>query len=314
MTDIASISIREDSLIWSELSIDEKTINIQRAAFQTLPLFIHHQSILNKSSVSRIASLLKEMAQTRQFQNKKIHLTFPGRFSIIKKIMLDETITPEMQQDFVAYEFEKTWDESRQNYHIFLPEYYGEQGITRQVLAIAVRKTILDFFEKIFEKAQLELENITPSCFAVEELFRLAFPNSGGQCLLLGWHRRGLEAIMTDHQNFRDYFFRPYNPKMELIENITEFDLASSFSNLFFEIQQPRVLDQPLYDIQTIYNFGYYFRPEWLDFMRSRIQIPINLFNFDASTAYHINFTDPLLSHDEIYKFIESISSISLIN
>jgi hypothetical protein len=101
---------------------------------------------------------------------------------------------------------------------------------------------------------------------------------------------------------------------MELIENVTEFDLANGFSNLFFEIQQPRVLDQPLYDIQTIYNFGYYFRPEWLDFMRSRIQIPINLFNFDASTAYHINFTDPLLSHDEIYKFIESISSISLIN
>ena len=108
MTDIASISIREDSLIWSELSKKEKTISIQRTAFQTLPLFIHHQSILNKSSVSRIASLLKEMVQTRQFQNKKIHLTFPGRFSIIKKIMLDETITPEMQQDFVAYEFEKS--------------------------------------------------------------------------------------------------------------------------------------------------------------------------------------------------------------
>jgi len=254
------------------------------------------------------------MAHTQQFQNKKIHLTFPGRFAIIKKIMLDETITPEMQQDFVAYEFEKSWDESSQNYSIFLPEYYGDSGVTRVVLAIAVRKTILEFFEKIFEKAQLELETITPSCFTIEELFRLFFPNSSSQCLLLGWHRRGLEAIITDHQNFRDYFFRPYNPKLDLIENITEFDLANGFSNLFFEIQQPRVLDQPLYDIQTIYNFGYFFRPEWLDFMRSRIQIPINLFNFDASTAYHINFADPQLSHEEIYKFIESISSISLIN
>jgi hypothetical protein len=99
-----------------------------------------------------------------------------------------------------------------------------------------------------------------------------------------------------------------------LIENITDFELANGFSNLFFEIQQPRALDQPLYDIQTIYNFGYFFRPEWLDFMRSRIQIPINLFNFDASTSYHINFADPQFSPEEIYKFIESISSISLFN
>jgi hypothetical protein len=314
VTDIASISIREDSLIWSELTKNEKEITIHRAAFQTLPIFIHHQSIQKKSSITQIATLLKQIAQKRQFQNNKINLTFPGQFAIIKKIVLDKSISAEMQKDFILYEFEKSWDESSQNYSIFLPENQETANSTREILAIAVRKTTLEFFEKIFNKAQLELETITPSCFAIEELFRLLFPNSSGQSLLLGWHRRGLEAIITDHKNFRDYYFRPYNSTLDLIENVTEFDLANGFSNLFFEIQQPRVLDQPRYDIQTIYNFGYYFRPEWLDFMRSRIQIPSNLFNSDTSTSFQINLNDPQLSHEEIYKYIEAISSISLFN
>jgi len=313
VTDIVSISFEEDSVLWSEFSKNDKAINIQRVAFETLPIFINHQTIQKKISVTQLSNLIKNLAQAQKWQNKKINLTFPGRFAIIKKIMIDESISAEMQHDFVLYEFEKSWEESTQNYSIFLPSFEGFSDTSRYLVAVAVRKNLLEFFESIFEKAQLELETITPSCFTIEELFRLIHPTSSGQSLLLGWRRRGIEAIITDQHNFRDYYFHPYNSKLDLIENVTEFDLANGFSNLFFEIQQPRALDQPLYDIQTIFNYGYFFRSEWLDFMRSRIDIPINLFNFEVATDYQMNFNHSQIPAEEIYKYVEPISCFSLI-
>lgn len=312
MTDIVSISLEEDSVLWSEFRKNDKAINIQRVAFQTLPIFINHQTIQKKVSVTQLSNVIKNLAQSQKWQDKKINLSFPGRFAIIKKIMIDESISADMRQDVVLYEFEKSWEESSQNYSIFLPSSEGSSDAGHYIIAVAVRKNLLEFFENVFEKAQLELDAITPSCFTIEELFRLIHPPSSGQSLLLGWRRRGIEAIITDQHNFRDYYFHPYNSKLDLIENVTDFDLANGFSNLFFEIQQPRALDQPLYDLQTIFNYGYFFRSEWLDFMRSRIEIPINLFNFEVASDYQVNFNHTQIPAEEIHKYIEPISCFSL--
>jgi hypothetical protein len=176
-------------------------------------------------------------------------------------------------------------------------------------LAVAIRKSVLEFFNQIFEAAQIQLNAISASCLTVEELARSFFQNSTGQSLLLGWQRRGFDAIITEDQAFQQYLFRNYNKKLSPIESVSEFDLASGFSNLLFELQHPKILETPLMDIQTIYNFGYFFKPEWLDFMRSRIQIPINLFNMDASSLYTVTTNESIISPEQIFRYIEPISN-----
>jgi hypothetical protein len=100
------------------------------------------------------------------------------------------------------------------------------------------------------------------------------------------------------------------NINLEPIEKVDEFELANGFSNLIYNLQHPSILAQPIYDIQTIYNYGYYFKPEWLDFMRSRVQTPINLFNFDASTTFKLSSDVDNITSEQIFKYIEPISNI----
>ncbi len=310
MAEISSISIREDLLIWTEITKEENTLNIHRAAFEKLPIPINHKTLTEKKTVTRLSAFLGDLARKNSFQQTKIRLGIPGHFVIIRKIIPDSFIPEDKHQELIGYELEKLWEEPVTNFRIYLPTEHNPGRETKEILVVAVRKTVLDFFDTIFEKAQLELDSVSPSCFGIEELFRLVFPHPTGQFLLLGWHRRGFEAIISENQNFQNYFFRSYTKNLDPIERVTEFDLANGFSNLLFDIQQPSSLENPLYDLQTIYNFGYYFKPEWLDFMRSRIQIPSTLFTLDSSAGINLTTEDKQVSAENFYQYVESISNI----
>jgi hypothetical protein len=309
VSDIVSISFREDSFTWLELSKNENNLDIQRAVFQKLPFFINHKSLNEPQTKSKVTESLKAIIQKSNLDDKTINLSIPGRFALIKNIPTDETLPTDGLENLVNFEFEKLWDESRQNYNIYLPKQNSAKE-TASTLAVAIRKIILDFFNEVFQKVDVKLNSFTVSCFSVEELFRQFFPETTGQSLLLGWQRRGFDAIVTDKEKFVSYRFHSYNKKFDPIEKITEFDLANAFSNLLLEIQQPKILDEPILEVQTIYNFGYYFKPNWLDFMRSRVQIPINLYNFDASSKFGLTISEKKLNPELVYKYVEPLSNV----
>jgi len=309
VSDIVSISFREDSFTWLELSKNENNLDIQRAVFQKLPFFINHKSLNESQTKSKITESLKKIITNSNLDNRTINLSIPGRFAIIKNIPTDETLPADGLENLVNFEFEKLWDESRQNYHIYLPEQNSTKE-TATTLAVAIRKIILDFFNEVFQEVDVKLDSFTLSCFSVEELFRQFFPETTGPSLLLGWQRRGFDAIVTDKEKFVSYRFQSYNKKFDPIEKISEFDLANAFSNLLFEIQQPKILNEPILEIQTIYNFGYYLKPNWLDFMRNRVQIPINLYNFDASSKFGLTISEKKLNPEFVYKYVEPLSNV----
>ena len=310
MININSVSIWEDALIWTQLSKDDTSIGIKRAVWETLPILINHQTIQDNNAIEQISSYLREFIKNHQFSKDNVLLNIPGRFAIIKYITLETNIPEKNFSDQVIYEFEKFWEESHSNYDIYLPNLGKSVDPEKQILAIAIRKNVLEFFKNIFKTAEIELESITTSCLSMDELFKNIFPNSSGQILLLGWQRRGFDAIIIDNQQFSNYLYRPYTTKLDPIEKVDEFELANGFSNLLYNLQHPSVLEMPIYEIQTIYNYGYFFKTEWLDFMRSRVQVPINLFNLDASTNFKLSLETEQLIPDQIFKIIEPISNL----
>ena len=307
MAKTASLSLREDSLIWTEYNKTGNNIHVERAVFETLPVFINHQTIQQKLTATKIINFLKGIAKKNNLLTNNLHLTIPGRFSLIRKMTIDPAIPKQNREEAVTFEFEKLWEEPSQNYHIYLPE----ESAGEKVITVAIRKSVLNFFNQIFEEAQLSVSVISSSCFTVQELATQFYPNSSGQSLLLGWQRRGFDAIVTENQSFHSYLFKNYNSKLSPVESVSEFDLANSFSNLLFDLQHPKILSKPLLDIQTIYNFGHYFKPEWLDFMRSRVQIPINLYNIDASSLVTVTTNESDIPPEQIYKYIEPLSNYS---
>jgi hypothetical protein len=308
--DISSLSFREDAIIWTELSTQDNSLLIKRAANDSLPLFLHHESIHQGITVSKIAHFISDFIKKNQFKVQNLKITVPGRFAVIKKILVDATISRENFSDLVSFEFEKSWDESPKNYSIYLPEYSRTRGPYKEILAVAIRNNVLKFFDSVFNKLNIEVKGISPSCFTIDEFFRAQIPNISGINLLIGFQNRGYDLILVDSHNFLKYSFRPYNNNMDQLSKIAAEEIISNFKKVVADIQKPPKLSEPLHDIQSIYLYGTYLNPHWSEMIHSKVQIPVQVFSFQNSSLYSIKQDSVEEVQKNIFRYIEPLSNI----
>ncbi len=310
MADVNTIAFQEDFILWAQLSVEEDKLGVNRAVSESLPVSINHETIYQPQTVDAIAKGLVKIAEKNHLARGKVRFSIPGRFALIKKVHIDRDIDPQHYPEIVAYNLEKTWSEPRQNYSLFLPEYSQSVGRYREVLAVAIQNQVLEFFDRVAEKAALELESLTPNCFNVDQLFRRATPEFEEPALLLGWQRRGYEIIISDKKDLLYCTFRPYDMNLQPIEQIDDDELLSRFDALLEELRQPPNLETVLYDIKEIYFYGIHFKPEWLELLTAQVPLPMYLMNFDWSSNYSVNIQTQEINEKELYQFLEAVANI----
>lgn len=306
----SSISFQEDFVTWTDLSVEERVINIQRAVSESLPVSINYQNFQQSTTAKQIANQLIGLMQRYELSPGTVRMTLPGRFTVIKKVVVDQSIPKENYKELALFELENSLEEPQENFHVYMPEFTSDNADYRELLVVAIRKSVLEFFNEISETAKLNVQIIAPSCFTIDELYRKLHPGLEGQTLLLGWQRRGYDVIISDKNNFINYMFRPYNTNFDSIEQLDEGELLSSFDVLLEELKHPPVLQKPLYDIQSVLFYGFHFKNQWLDLIKAQVPMPVRIFNAENGSNYQIVNRSQDISDDQIFQMIESVSNI----
>ena len=310
MARISSLSFQEDSILWTEASVQDKTIYLERTVSEQLPLSINYQTFTQTASAKQIANHLNALIQKYELQTGDIRFGIPSQFAIIKKIKVDKSVPAENYREIAGFEMEKSWNIPAREFRVFLPDYSRKTDHYTELLVVAVRNNLLQFFEDVARTARLNLTAITPNCFTVDEFFRLLYPAAEGEVLLFGWQRKGFDAIISDKDNFIDYYYRPYNADLQSIDQLEEEELFSAFDLVWEEIQQPPVLEESLHRINAIFLYGYHFKPDWLNPIASRVNVPVKMLNPHESSQYQVKSRNSEFSDSQIYRIIEPISNI----
>ncbi len=308
--EISSISFQEDFIVWTELKIENNKIELERAVSESLPVSINFNTLQDASSHQQISDHLKTIIEKNNLSQFAARVSIPGYFALIKKIQLDSDIPVENFPDIAQYEFEKSIDDTVDQFMIYLPDYNRTIGKHQEKLAVGIRKNVLNFFDDIFKQLNIRIESISPNCFNVEDSFRKIYPDKNELSVLLGWQRRGHDVIISDGQNFVNYNFRPYNSNLDPIEQIEEEELLSSFDIILEEIKHPTVVEQPIYNIESIYCYGFHFKPEWLEMIKAQVTVPAHQIMINESSPYQIVSEKTDFSSDKIFQIFEPISNI----
>jgi hypothetical protein len=309
MNNINSIAFQEDFLTWVEMSSEDHDISIKKVVTESLPVSIDHQSLNQTVSTHLIATRLNEIAQQHKLTSEKLSVSIPGKFTNIRRIAVDEGMPVENLKDFVSYEFEKILDGDAKSYQLYMPDYSRERNGHREILGVAIRKEVLAFFENISSDAQIEFEIITPACFTIDEFFRTLHPEIAGEVVLMGWQRRGFDLIIADSDNFLNYQFKPYTRNLDSIEQIDNV-IIEEFNSVIQEIKHSHVLDKKMHDISEVYLFGFHFNSEWVDELKSTVQIPLHIFNLDQFRDYRFKIESPDISFEKTFQIIEPVSMV----
>lgn len=307
---IQSISFQENRVSWIQASVNAKKININRVAESLLPFVINYDNIRKPSIALQIANHLNTLASSHDISLNNVRFLLPAKFMIVKKILLDRFISKEQVKKIVKAEYNQILTESSDAYIIYIPQYSKEVNNLNEILTVALKRDLFNFFNKIAEEANFNLTRISVNCFSVSSLLKSLFPQIIGQTLLVNFTERGFELIICDEKYFLTFLYKPYAKSLESIEQLDDPEILSSLSDVLEEIQSPSSIDRSLFSISQIYFYGSYFKPEWLDIAETQLSIPVHILNPIQSKEWRVITDDPDFDPNTVYRYIEPLSNL----
>lgn len=307
---IQSISFQENKISWIQASLNNTKVNITRVTESLLPFIINYDNIQKPSTPLQIANHLKSLASNQDISFENVRFLLSAKFMIVKKVRLDPLISKDHIKEFVKAEYSQILTEPCDNYIIYLNDQNRETNGSKEILTIALKKELFNFFKKIADEANFQLSQISINCFTVDNLFKMFFPDQIGQSLLVNFTERGYELIICDNKNFLNFLYKPYAKSLQPIEQLDDEEILSAFDSVVDEIQSPNKINNPLYSISQIFVYGNYLKAKWLEILDSQFSIPVQILNPMNNKEWRVIAEDPSFDPKNAYRFIEPFSNI----
>lgn len=307
---IQSISFQENKISWIQASVNNNKINITRVTESPLPFIINYDNIQKPSTPLQIANHLTSLNSNQDISFENVRFLLSAKFMIVKKILLDPSIAKEEMREFIKAEYGQILTESYDNYLIYFDDQIRESNGLKEILTIALKKDIFNFFKKIAEEAHFQLSQMSINCFTVDNLFKKFFPDQIGQSLLVNFTERGYEIIICDNKNFLNFLYRPYSKSLQSIEQLDNEEILSIFDSVLDEIQSPKKINNPLYSISQIFVYGNYLKRQWLEILDSQFSIPVQMLNPMNNKIWRVIAEDPSFDPKNAHRFIEPFSNL----
>jgi Tfp pilus assembly PilM family ATPase len=307
---IQSFCFQEKQISYIQAKIDDHNITIEKAKESLLPLEITLDNINLPDTVDKISHHLNSLTGSEDSLPKNVRFLLTGKFMLIKKVLVDNAVPEAKYGEFVKGEMNQVLTNSIDEYLMYLPEYSVTRNGYKEILVVVFKQEILNFFKRIAEAAHLRLSQISVNCFSIDDLYRKLYADQTGQSLLVNFSERGFELIISNEKNFLNFSFKPYSSKLEPITQLVEEDVLNSLISALKDIQSPILVDKPIYSISTIFLFGNYFKPEWLESLQSKLDVPVQILNPTESNEWRINYAETSFDQSEAYRYVEPISNL----
>ncbi len=307
---VHSFSFQENKVTWVYAERNNRVLTLRRAEESLLPVMINAENLERTATAIQVANHLSMLAREYDFQVRQGYFLLSPKFALVRPVALDKSIQHPQQVQYVRQEMCQTLTLPEDEYLIYVPDYQREKNNYLVRLGIGLNIQLYRFFQRVVEETGWQVTQLGLSSFALETLYRSAYPDLTDTSLLVNFTERGYELTLVDEKGFLDVFYRPYSRSMESIEQLEEESILSNFDAMLEEIQRPEPLVQPRYTITNILVFGSYFRPEWKDLLISQTTVPVQLFDLNKLRDWQLVFDDLELSQDSSFRFIEPIAQI----
>lgn len=307
---IQSISFQENRVSWIQASVNSKKINLNRITESLLPFVINYDNIRKPSIALQIANHLNTLASSHDISLDNVRFLLPAKFMIVKKILFDNSIPSEHLKKMVKAEYNHILTESSDAYIIYIPEYSKEVDNLKEILTVALKRELFNFFNKVAEEANFNLTQVSVNCLTVDALLKSFFPHIIGQTLLVNFTDRGFEFVVSDEKHFLKYLYKPYSKSLQSIEQLDDQEVLSALETALLEIQSPPSIDRSLFSISQLFLHGSYLQPQWVEMAESQLNIPVQTLNPMESKEWRVIADDPDFDPQSLYRYVEPLSNL----
>lgn len=308
---IHTIAFQDNSVTWLNVAINiGQNVVVKKVLQSPLPFVLNLDNIRKPTAALQVANHLTTLAASNELEMDEVRFLLPGRFGLVKKVMVDSDIPEAAYSELARAEAGSVFAERSEQYLVYEPSYQRENQSLKELLTVSVHRRFFDFVRKVGDEARFNLTHVGLNCFTIDELFRRFFPSLSGHTLLVNFTERGYELVIADSDNFIDFVFRPYSGALHSMEQLKEETILNTFGGVINELQKPAFAEMPLYAFRQAFLFGTHFKAQWLERLQGQTDVQLRVLNPTDTTEWQIISDDSSFNTMEAYRYIEPLSHI----
>ena len=143
---VNSIAIYDQHIIWlSAETTDKNAFHITRVVDEPLPFVINLANIQKNSSILEFANFLTATIKKHHLPIENTHIVLPGRYGLIKKVLLDQYVPEDTKKEYIENELAFTLTDNAESYLTYFPRYSREKNFLEEKLTVSVKKKLFGF-------------------------------------------------------------------------------------------------------------------------------------------------------------------------
>ena len=259
-----------------------------------------------EENIIRLANLLLNRFESLNLEPSQISISLESNLSLIKKIEIPAGLDEKEEAKHIEWDLTNSLISSIEEYLYLKTTNFYDKNTHKEVMVIALRKNIIDFFKSFVDFAKIKLNNISTNNLATELCFQNALTNDNDNInLLFRINSDRIESLcllenklyVSDYEKLKTVSTR--SKEEILLEKITNY--IKKTENHFQQI------NNSTQKINNIYLYGMDIRENFISLLSKNISTNILTLN----PLDNINLAENLVTTknniDETSGFVESI-------
>lgn len=218
------ISICKENLAWILLE-ERKDKQIEIKLLDTIPFYpvLNYDNLLSQESRKTILETLGQSAKVLKFKDYDCYLTLDSSLAFIVKIPIDKRLNDIEFQEHIKWEFDTLMEgENYDDYFAYsMKLYYKKPGRPTAALTYFIKKSIITFFQNLFDDLNITLNSIDIDHFSIESVCKLNYTDFvNSNSILISVKNKLIEISLIIKGEFFNYRIIALNSTSEIIEAI----------------------------------------------------------------------------------------------
>jgi len=277
--------------------------NIDKIAY---PFHYEENIFFLDENIIRLANLILNKFESLHLEPTDISISIESNLSLVKRIEIPSGLDEKEEAKHIEWDLSNSLISSIEDYVYLKTNNFYDRNTHKEVMVVALRKEIIDFFKSFVDFAKIKLNNLSTNSLATELCFQNTIRENNDNVNILfrinsdridSLCKKKKKLYMSDYEKIKPVSSRSKEEKKKKkIVNYTK-----KTENYFEK------LDNSTQKIDNIYLYGMNIKESFISLLSKNISTNILTLNPLENLNLSENLITPENNIDEKSGFVESI-------
>jgi Tfp pilus assembly PilM family ATPase len=306
MNNYVGLSFSAENIYYAHFIKNEENYTLDHLGEIVYPFQYNENIFLNDNNIIQLADVINGEFKSRQLENITISISIESNLTKLKRVLIPEGLSKEEEKEQINWDLQQSILESIKDYVYLVTPNFIISNSYKDILVIAIKKNIVDFYQRLVKYAEINLINLSINQLSAEVCLEKTSGNINGLNILFkmtetliettyiwngNYYSSSYDRLLSKQQKrkFEDIIIEKLSSKIKYIENIFE-----------------QIEHKPI-SVNRIYLYGSGMNDKLIKLIHKNVSITVEILDPTSNIPISPNMQKNLSSIGNITNYVECI-------